>query len=119
MGTTASGSFRKEVPKKESSALCCTICDKPVAIENAKSDCDGNSFHRECYAIKVELEQATRDGHANVNRPWKAVAAEISREQDPKKMTELVTELNQALDEQNLDGTPKLKPDSKPKPDGE
>jgi hypothetical protein len=45
-------------------------------------------------------------------RSWKVVADEVSREQDPKKMTELVTELDQALEEQGLDGKPKPKGDA-------
>ena len=56
-------------------------------------------------------------GRADATRPWKVVAAEITREQDPKKMTELIAELNQALDVQNLDGTLKPKPHGNPKPD--
>jgi hypothetical protein len=39
-------------------------------------------------------------------------------EQDPKKMTELVSELNDALDHQKLDGTPKVTADGNRKPDG-
>lgn len=35
-------------------------------------------------------------------RPWRVVAAEITREQDPRKMALLLTELNRALDEQEL-----------------
>jgi hypothetical protein len=38
-------------------------------------------------------------GHA---RPWRVVAEEVSREQDPARLTKLVEELNQALDEQGI-----------------
>src|SRR5215469_509724 len=117
MGTPAPDSSRMRIPQKESPAIRCRICDKPVAIETAKSDCDGNAFHGECYALKIKLEQASQGSHAPATRPWKVVAAEVSREQDPNKMTELVAELNQALEEQDLDGTPKPKSEFKAKPD--
>lgn len=35
-------------------------------------------------------------------RPWRIIAAEITREQDPQKMAVLLVELNRALDEQEL-----------------
>lgn len=95
-----------------SSTLPCRICGKPVALDTAKADGDGKAIHDECYALKVKLEQASRDGHAV--RSWKVIAEQVTHEQDPKKMTALMAELNQALDEQNLDGTPKVVPDGKP-----
>lgn len=67
------------------------------------------------YALKVSLEQASQGGHPEPTPPWKAIAEAITHEQDPKKMTELVAELNQMLDEQ-MDGP---KRDAKAKPDGE
>ena len=114
MGMSSPDSSRKE----ESAALRCRICDKPVAIHNSKSDCDGNVFHGECYALKIKLEQVGQAGHAYATRPWKVVAAEVSREQDSKRMTELVVELTEALDEQTLDGTPSVKTKGKPKTTG-
>jgi hypothetical protein len=50
-------------------------------------------------------------------RSWKVVAEEVSREQDARKLTNLVAELNQALEEQGLDGNPKPKKASKTKQD--
>ena len=39
-------------------------------------------------------------------RPWKVIAQEVSGEQDRAKLTKLVAELNQALDEQGVGGSP-------------
>jgi len=39
---------------------------------------------------------------ASRTRPWNIVAEEVSHEQDPTKLTKLVAELNQALDEQGI-----------------
>jgi len=108
--------------------MTCRICGKPVPLNSAKADADGNEIHEECYAVKVQFERAGRfeqagrdflqpeqgvndggDGHAGTSRPWKRIAEEVIREQDPKKMAELVAELNQALNEQTIDGAPKPK----------
>jgi hypothetical protein len=35
-------------------------------------------------------------------RPWRIVAEEASHEYDPKKMAELMQELNQAMEEQGI-----------------
>ena len=43
---------------------------------------------------------------AGRSRPWKAIAQEVSGEQDPAKLTKLVAELNQALDEQGSGTSP-------------
>ena len=99
------------------SPLLCRICRKPVSVSNAKSDSDGQAIHVDCYTLKMRFEQASRDRHAKAVRPWNVIAAEVSKEQVPKKMTELVTELNQALDEQHFDGTQKR--DVQVNPDGE
>jgi hypothetical protein len=34
-------------------ALHCRICGKPVAVETAKTDSDGQAVHEECYLISV------------------------------------------------------------------
>lgn len=107
---------RKELPRKESPALRCRICDKPVALENAKTDGDGQAIHEECYALRLKLEQASQDGHPHASRPWKVIAEEVTREQDSNKLSELVTELNEALGKQTMDGTAKFGPDGKTKP---
>jgi hypothetical protein len=110
--------------------VICRLCGKPVSVNTAKADADGKAIHEECYALKVQFEQASRfeqagrdvlrpvhgvsdrgDGNAGTSRPWKLIAEEVTREHDPKKMGELVAELNQALDEQEIDGAPKRKLD--------
>jgi hypothetical protein len=45
-------------------------------------------------------------------RPWRVVAAEITTEYDPKRITELVFELNRALDQQCI-GVPNGKGDGR------
>jgi len=45
-------------------------------------------------------------------RPWRVVAAEITTEHDPNKITELVFELNRALDQQRI-GVPDGKGDGR------
>ena len=42
-------------------------------------------------------------GHA---RPWRVISQEISHEQDSAKLTRLIAELNQALDEQGIGMSP-------------
>ena len=95
-------------------ALRCRICDQPVAAENAKTDSSGNAVHEECYAAKLGAEQAVGDSHGKPSRPWILVAAEVTHEQDPQRLAELVAELNQALDEQRtvktVDSEGKRKP---------
>lgn len=98
--------------------VICRICGKPVSIGTAKTDAAGQAIHEECFVLKVKLEQASRDEDGHSTRPWKSVATEVCSEQNPKKMTELLLELNQARDEQKLDGTPKVLRDDYRKPDG-
>jgi hypothetical protein len=119
MSTSRPDSSRKQVRKKEPATLRCRICDKPVEVMSARIDSGGSPVHEECYALKLKLEQAGQDGQAQAHstRPWNVIAVDVSRERDAEKMTELVAELNQALDEQNLDGTPKSTPDGKSKPE--
>ena len=116
----------EETPTKDS--IVCRICGKPVPVNSAKADTDGKAIHEECYAVKVQFDQAGRfeqagrdslqpeqgvndggDGQAGTSRPWKRIAEEVTHEQDPKKMAELVAERNQALDKQRIDGIPKRK----------
>ena len=117
--STPSPTPRSNETYKKQSELFCLICDKPVTVDIAKTHGDGKAFHEECYRLKLKLEQASRDrhdGHVFADgevcgieaRPWKVIAAEVTREQDPKKLSELVGELNHALDEQEIDGKPKM-----------
>jgi hypothetical protein len=41
------------------------------------------------------------------SRPWMEIAAEVAKEQDPKRMVKLVQELNDALDSQVVTSPPK------------
>ena len=45
-------------------------------------------------------EGSTMDSATTSPRPWRVVAAEITTEHDPNRITELVFELNRALDQQ-------------------
>jgi len=101
----------KTIPDSKS-ALMCRICGKPVLVEAANGD--GKPIHEECYAVQVQPEHASdgvQDGKASgaSTRPWKVIAAEAKREQDPQKLSKLVHELNQALKEQGLDGKSRQK----------
>jgi hypothetical protein len=112
-----------KIPGSRTSALPCRICGKPTPLETAKTDADGKAIHEECYALNVKFENAkksTHDGRADeatdgaATRPWKVVAQEVSREPDTKKMAELISELNRALDDHVIG----KKKDGQPKPDG-
>jgi hypothetical protein len=39
-----------QLPEPE---INCSICDKPVALETAKTDEVGQAVHEECYLLKV------------------------------------------------------------------
>ena len=64
---------------------------------------------------------ASTDGQppAGRARPWKVIAQEVSHEEDCAKLTKLVAELNQALDEQGIGTSPaKMNTHDKAKEDG-
>jgi len=42
------------------SSLQCRICSKPVAVEIAKTDGDGQAVHEECYILSVTAISRTR-----------------------------------------------------------
>jgi ribosome-binding protein aMBF1 (putative translation factor) len=90
----------------------CRICGRPIKLETAKTDGNGNAVHEECYGS----DGKENDGSSDHPREWKIVADEVAREQNPKRLSELITELNRALDEQRLDGTRIVKRDLAPKP---
>jgi predicted secreted protein len=46
------------------------------------------------------------DSALNLTRPWMEIAEEVSREQDFAKLSKLVRELNQALEEQGVNVHP-------------
>ena len=43
----------------------CSICDKPVVLENTKTDEFGRAVHGECYLLKLCNER----NHDSVHRP--------------------------------------------------
>ena len=45
--------------KFQSEAVHCSICDRLVPLEIAKSDEYGRAIHEECYALKMQLKSAT------------------------------------------------------------
>jgi hypothetical protein len=109
------------LPRDKNSVLC-RICGKPVSVSTAKADADGNAIHEECYALEVQFEQAGRDilrpvygvnhtgdGNAGTSGPWKLIALEVPRENEPKKIGGLLAELNKALDGQQIDAALKRK----------
>jgi hypothetical protein len=40
--------------------ITCAICNKPVDLENTKTDGFGEAVHEECYVLKHTTEPATR-----------------------------------------------------------
>jgi len=119
MCSTPNNASSSKISSIGTSALPCPICGKPIPMETAKTDADGKAIHDECYGSKEKFENATKsthDGRAEgatdgaATRPWKVIAEEVSHEQNPKKLSELISELNRALDEQRIgkskDGQP-------------
>jgi len=51
--------------KVKSSPLLCRICGKPVPVEAANTDDDGNAIHENCYVLKLKMEQPSKDGHGS------------------------------------------------------
>jgi hypothetical protein len=76
-------------------------------VEAAKTDADGKAIHEECYVLKVKFGNATKSTHdgsasGTATRSWRVIAEVASREYDTKKMAELMSELNRALDERGI-----------------
>jgi hypothetical protein len=42
----------------------CAICNKPVSLEIAKIDEDGQNVHEQCYVLKIQREQLARSRKA-------------------------------------------------------
>jgi len=42
----------------------CAICNKPVPLETAKIDEDGQTVHEQCYVLKIQREQGVLRGKA-------------------------------------------------------
>jgi len=43
--------------------ILCAICSKPIVIEAAKTNADGQPVHEECYFQKI-IQKRIRDGYA-------------------------------------------------------
>jgi len=48
---------------REKPSILCAICSKPILIETAKTDTDGQAVHEECYFQKI-IQKRIRDGYA-------------------------------------------------------
>lgn len=119
MRSTPQDASSSKISSATTSALLCRTCGKPVSVETAKADAGGKAIHEQRYALKGHLENATKSAHGDKadgmtdgtidgtgTRPWKVVAAEVSHEHDPKKLSQLVSELNRAMDEQGIGKSP-------------
>ena len=42
-------------------APACAICEKPVPLEIAKADEDGQSVHEQCYVLRLQRERSARE----------------------------------------------------------
>jgi hypothetical protein len=42
----------------------CAVCHKPVSLEIAKIDEDGQTVHENCYVLRIQREQAVRSQKA-------------------------------------------------------
>src|SRR5215467_5723278 len=78
--------------------LFCRLCGKPVSIETAKTNGDGQAIHESCYQLKVQLEYASRDGHSKLSEPvakerWVELCELASKEQDPTTLLKLTDEI--------------------------
>jgi len=55
-------SLTMQFPKPE---INCSICDKPVALETAKTDKVGQAAHEECYLFKLGIKAARNSAQAS------------------------------------------------------
>lgn len=44
--------------------LACAVCNKPVSLETANVDEDGQPVHEQCYLLKIQREQIVRSRKA-------------------------------------------------------
>jgi hypothetical protein len=57
---------RSAVPKRIPLPLC-SICDKPVQLENSNTDEDGQAIHEECYILKLTQNRTTKPAQSTLN----------------------------------------------------
>ena len=81
----------------------CPICQKPVPLENAKTDERGQAIHEECYIRGLQIKLQTTGENATMTREeiekMENLCRLIQVERDPKKFDALVADLNELLDE--------------------
>ena len=49
----------QRLSKTSHAVLKCALCNKPVQVENCKTDAEGRAVHDECYVAKVVHERGT------------------------------------------------------------
>ena len=52
-------------PASDPLTVVCSICDRPVRVEDAKTDENGKAIHEDCYARKTKLMRSKSKGGAN------------------------------------------------------
>jgi hypothetical protein len=77
-------------------AHVCSICGKPISLQDCKVDEHGKAVHGTCYADKIN---STPDG---VLRPWRQIARELALENNATRILELSSELTRALEAQGM-----------------
>jgi hypothetical protein len=59
--------WRRSVAPEHMRLPLCSICDKPVQLENSKTDEDGKAIHEECYILKLKQNHAPKPAPATLN----------------------------------------------------
>jgi hypothetical protein len=72
-------------------APVCSICGKPVSLQDCKVDEQGKPVHGTCYAAKV---RSVTDGAL---RTWRQIARELASETNSTRIHELSLELGEAI----------------------
>jgi hypothetical protein len=79
-----------------STVYVCSICGKPVSLEDCNVDEHGNAVHGTCYAAKLG------SGTDGASRPWRQIARELALEHDRTRILELSDELSKAMAAQGM-----------------
>jgi hypothetical protein len=59
--------LRRSAVRKGIPLPLCSICDKPVQLENSNTDEDGKAIHEECYILKLTRNRTTKPAPANLS----------------------------------------------------
>src|SRR5215469_8746637 len=78
-------------------AHVCSICGKPVSLQDCKVDEYGKAVHGTCYVAKVG---PPTDGAL---RPWRQIARELASEHNSMRILDLSLELTKAMAAQGMD----------------